>query len=216
MPLARLEGAARPRIQGGDDGRQLGLDQDPPDDLVVDGEPVQVVLVEEMPERAMPDIVEEAGHPQGLFDTGRRGRIARNLLQVGIQLPRPLPAEVHRAERVLKTGVFATGKHPPCRLELVNPAQPLQPWMVEQVLLGRAFPVQSLGDLDVPVQRIRPSGSPRRTDGPAHSWNQLILWRRLKARPPRSPTGCDEQPVHEHAAAALKACDTGVACLRRS
>src|SRR5256886_13990060 len=62
---------------------------------------------------------------------------------------------MHGTKRVLKARMLAAGEDPPGRLELVNPAQSLQPGMIEQVLLGRdAVPVDALGDLDIAVQRI--------------------------------------------------------------
>ena len=51
--------------------------------------------------------------------------------------------------------MLAAGEHPPGGLELMNAAEPLQPWIVQQILFrGRARPMQAFGDLDVAVQRI--------------------------------------------------------------
>ena len=62
---------------------------------------------------------------------------------------------MHRAQGVLKARMLPAGEDPPGRLKLVNPAQSLQPRMIEQVLLRRdTFPRDALGDLDVAVQRI--------------------------------------------------------------
>jgi hypothetical protein len=50
--------------------------------------------------------------------------------------------------------MLATGEDPPCRLELVDTPQSLQPGMVEQVLLRRAVAVELFRDLDVAVEWI--------------------------------------------------------------
>ena len=153
--LTRSERAARAGAERRDGGRQLAFDQDAADDLVVDRVAVEVILVEEMAERPMPDVVQQPSHPECLLDAGRRRYVGVQHREVGIELPRPPAAEVHRPQRVLKPRMLATGEHPPGRLQLMNSPQTLQPGVVEQVLLrGLAIAANPLGDFDVAEQWI--------------------------------------------------------------
>jgi len=75
--------------------------------------------------------------------------------QVGVELSRPLAADVHRPERVLEPRVLAARENPPGRLQLVDSPQSLQPGVIEQVLLGRiGVAPQPFGDLDIAVQGV--------------------------------------------------------------
>ena len=59
---------------------------------------------------------------------------------------------MHRAQRVLESGVFAAREDPPGGLQLMDSAQPLQPRMVEQILFGgHTLTAHPLGDLDIAV-----------------------------------------------------------------
>ena len=65
------------------------------------GEGGQDLLVEEMRERAVPDVVQQPGHPQGLHDQalGRDGFGGTDQLaaQAGVQRPCPHAGLVHDA-----------------------------------------------------------------------------------------------------------------------
>src|SRR5207253_3078956 len=49
----------------------------------------------------------------------------------------PLAGQVHGTQRVLESRMLRRGEHPPGALQLVNPAQALQPGAVDQILLRR-------------------------------------------------------------------------------
>ena len=154
-PLAGQKRTGGAGTEGGDDGSQLAADQGTTDHLVVDRETVEVVLVEEVAERPVADVMQQARHPQRLLDASRRRHLADQGVEVRMEPAGPLAAQVHGAERVLEARMLAAGEDPPGRLELVDPPQPLQPWVIEQVLLsGHAVAADPLGDLDVAVQRI--------------------------------------------------------------
>src|SRR5205814_8987921 len=154
-PLARGERTGGTRVEGRDRRSQLPLDQGAADDLVIDGEAIEVILVEEMPEGAVPDVVQQPGDPQRLLDAGSRWNIRIQGRQVGVELPGPFSTEVHRTQRVLEAGMLAAREDPPGGLQLMDAAKSLQPGMVEQVLFcGYALTVNPFGDLDVAMQRI--------------------------------------------------------------
>jgi predicted metal-dependent hydrolase len=54
-----------------------------------------------------------------------------------MEMTGPLARQVHRAKGVLETRVLRGREHPPCALQLMDPAQPLQPSGVHEVLLRR-------------------------------------------------------------------------------
>ena len=102
----------------------------------------QDVVVEEVGERPVPDVVEQPGHPHGLGRPGprtgcwpRRRRRKRGA-QAGIERAGPQPGLVHDAEAVGEARVLGGREDPPSTLELADPAQPLEPRRVEEVLLG--------------------------------------------------------------------------------
>ena len=80
------------------------------------------------------------------------------------ELARPQPGLVHDPEAVREPRVLGRREHPARALELADPAQPLDPGRVEQVLLGRVLVGQSgrrgllggqpLRQLDVGVDRV--------------------------------------------------------------
>ena len=128
----------------------------------------QDVVVEEVRERPVPDVVEQPGHAQGLDDEPLRGRRLAEPDQGGpqarVQRPCPQPGLVHDAEAVGEARVLGRREDPAGALELADPAHPLEPGGVEQVLLGdvlvgqagerRLVGRQALGQLDVAVDRV--------------------------------------------------------------
>ena len=69
--------------------------------------------------------------------SAERGGVLAGGAERRVQVLRPFARKVHRAKRVLEARVLGGGEHPPCALQLVNAAEPLQPRTVQQVLLGR-------------------------------------------------------------------------------
>jgi hypothetical protein len=90
-----------------------------------------------VPERPVADVVEQARHPQQLFQQRRRGPVREDRVQRRIELLREPSREVHGAERVLEPAVLGRGEDPARGLELGNAAQALHPRGVDDVLLGR-------------------------------------------------------------------------------
>ena len=146
QPLAGRHAAGRP-------GREVGED----------------VVVEEVGERPVADVVEQAGHPQRLdHQPLRRDRLARaageRRPQARVERPRPQAGLVHDPEAVGEPRMLGGREDPAGALELADAAQPLEPRRVEQVLLGdvlgrqpgrrRLVGRQPLGQLDVPVDRV--------------------------------------------------------------
>jgi len=95
------------------------------------------IVVEEVPEGAVADVVEEAGHPQQLLDEGGRRRIRKLRLERGVKLLGEATGQVHGAEGMLEAAVLGGGKDPARRLELGHAAEALHPGGIDQVLLGR-------------------------------------------------------------------------------
>ena len=128
----------------------------------------QDVVVEEVGERPVPDVMEEPGHPQGLdhqpFGRDRLARVGERRPQARVERPRPESRLVHDPEAVGEPRVLGGREDPARALQLADPAQPLEPRRVEQVLLGgvlgrepgrrRLVRRQSLGQLHVPVDRV--------------------------------------------------------------
>ena len=81
------------------------------------------------------------GHPQRLGDqTLRRDRLVtgrdKGRAQARVERPRPESGFVHDAKAVGEPGVLGGREDPASALQLADPAQPLQPGRVEEVLLG--------------------------------------------------------------------------------
>ena len=150
--VALGDGARRP-AQPAEQRPELALDDQLREVLVgqpLAGRPARVgrrreggqhVVVEEMGERPVADVVEQAGHPQRLDDealgrdAARRPR-ASVAAQARIERARPEAGLVHDAEAVGEARVLGGREDPAGALELADPAQPLEPGRVEQVLLG--------------------------------------------------------------------------------
>ena len=135
-PLVGGEGAARAAPEAAQDLGQLLADDPLAQQLVGQVEIDQEVVVEEMAERAVADVVEQAGHAQQLLDQRRRGGVGEDRAQRGVELLGEAAGQVHGAQRVLEAAVLGGGKHPAGGLQLRHATQPLHPRRVDQVLLG--------------------------------------------------------------------------------
>ena len=135
-----LAGGERPRRAAPQLGQQrpeLADDEVLRDLLVVDAEHrQQVLLVAEVAEGAVAEVVQEAGHAQGLLDQRQRRRARLDLRQGGVHLPRQLAGEVHGAQAVGEAAVLGGGEHPPRALQLVDALEALHPRVVDDVRLG--------------------------------------------------------------------------------
>ena len=75
---------------------------------------------------------------------------------------------MHGTQCMLEARVLPAGEHPPCRLQLVDATQSLQPGVIEQVLLRRdTVAVDTFGDLDIAEQWI------------GHQVHRLVLAREI-------------------------------------
>ena len=116
----------------------------------------QIMLVEEMAERAMANVVQQAGQSHQRFDISAAGHVGANFLQAVIQ-PRDGPArQMHDAHHMLKPRMLGGGKDPPGGLQLMNLPHPLDPRMIDDLPLGRLARRQSAAgdERDVAVDRI--------------------------------------------------------------
>ena len=130
----------------------------------------QEPVVEEVCERPVAHVVEQPGDPERLHHQPLgRDRLARRQRgqrrpQRRVQRAAPQPRLVHDPQAVGEPGVLGRREHPARALELRDPAQPLEPGRVEQVVLGdvlvgvaggaRLGGGQPLGELDVAVDRV--------------------------------------------------------------
>ncbi len=175
--------AARRPAEGGDRPAELALDDElaevlvgkplvaRPADVVRGGEGMQDVVVEEVGERTVPDVVEEARHAECLDDEPfRRQVVVGHSLRAeldderGMEVAGPQAGLVHHPEAVGEAGVLGRREDPAGALELRDPAHPLEPGRVEEILfrgglgrqagLGRLGVPESLGQLDVAVDRV--------------------------------------------------------------
>src|SRR5450759_2379814 len=92
--LALFEVNVRRRSQGADERSQGTRDEGATDDLVFDPPRVEVVLVEEMAERPVPDVMEEAGDTHRLLDQPERGGVLADGAERWVKMARPLPRPV--------------------------------------------------------------------------------------------------------------------------
>src|SRR5256714_13242089 len=75
---------------------------------------------------------------------------------------------MHGTEGMLEARMLSAGEDPPGRLQLVDATQPLQPWVIEQVLLRRdTVAVDAFRDLDIAEQWI------------GHQVHRLVLAREI-------------------------------------
>ncbi len=71
-----------------------------------------------------------------------------------MEVSSPFAGQVHGAERMLKARVFGGGEYPPGALQLMDPAQPLQPGVVDQLLLGGSRHSAGFGHLDIAIDGV--------------------------------------------------------------
>ena len=151
--VALREHPRRP-AQPADEPAQLALDDQLREVLVAERlrpgpavvgrgrEVAQDVVVEEVGERAVADVVEQAGDPEGLDDEplGRDGApgstSASAVAQARVEVARPEARLVHHPEAVGEPAVLGRREDPAGALELADPAQPLEPGRVEEIVLG--------------------------------------------------------------------------------
>ena len=140
--------------QLGEQRSQLVDDEVLRDLFVVDAERGQeVLLVAEVAERSVPEVVEQASEPQGLFDQRLRRRAGLDLSQRGVHLAGQLAGQVHRAQTVGEAAVLRRGEHPPGALQLVDALEALHPGVVDDVRF-RDLAGARERDAQVAVQRV--------------------------------------------------------------
>ena len=134
--LAGGKRAVRAAAQLGEQVTKGRGDDARPDPLVAEAEARQVVLVEEVAERAVAHVVQQPRHAQHLLHQRRRRDVCIVVAQGRIEVAGEPPGVVHRPEGVLEAGVLRPGEDPAGALELVDVAQPLHPPAVEDRLLA--------------------------------------------------------------------------------
>ena len=158
--FARIQCAVRIAANTADEIAEFAFDDHASHGFVRQSEGRQIVFVEEMPKRAVADIVQQAGQPQQTFDVTPAGHIGANLFQTVVQRRRSSAGQVHDAQYVLKPGVFGRGENPPRGLQLMDLPQPLQPRMIDDLPLGNFASRESLvrHQRHVTMQRIVTQG----------------------------------------------------------
>ena len=135
--LVVAERAARAAPQGADEPAQLVHDQVLRDLLVIEPEGgLQVLLVAEVAERAVTDVVQQAGKAHRLFDDGQRRCRRLHLDERRVDVLGQLPGEVHHAQAVREAAVLGRREDPPRALQLVDALESLHPRAVDDVRLG--------------------------------------------------------------------------------
>ena len=124
--------------------------------LVVQAVVGQEVLVEEVAERPVAHVVQQGGHPHQRLDVAAAGHVGADLAEALVERRDRPAGQVHRPEHVLEPRVLGRGKDPPGGLQLVDLPQPLDPGVVDDLLLGDLALGQPgrRGERDVPVDRI--------------------------------------------------------------
>ena len=120
------------------------------------GEGGQHVLVEEVGERPVAHVVEQAGDPQRFDDQplGRdaaRRRARRALPATDTASAPTAPPRASRPRPCVNRRVLGGREDPARRLQLADPAEPLQPSGVEEVLLGDVLVEQPRGAASRPA-----------------------------------------------------------------
>ena len=157
--LATIDGA-KPRVRiaadAADQVGELPANDLTADDFVVESVVGQEVLIKEMPERTVAHVVEQSGHAHEGFDITSAGQVGADFPEARVEPLDRLSGQVHRPEDVLEPGVLRRRVDPPGGLQLVDLPEPLDPGMVDDLLLCYlAFrnPRRS-GEPDVPVNRV--------------------------------------------------------------
>ena len=151
------EGTGRAAPDLADDWAEMVADDDLPEFFVTGVEGVQVVVVEEMAERAVADVVHERRDAEKFFDIVRRGNLLDRFFEKRIEMPCKAACHVHGAERVDEAGVFRRGVDPSGALELIDIPEALDPGGVDQVFFSPFVWVRNgerHGEGDVLVDRI--------------------------------------------------------------
>ena len=131
-----VEPGVRIAADAADQIGELAADDLAAEDFVVQAVVGQKMLVEEMAERPVAHVVQQGGQPHERLDVAPAGHVGANVVEA-VEQRRDRPAgQVHRPQHVLEPRVLGRGKDPPGRLQLVNLPQPLQPGVVDNLLLG--------------------------------------------------------------------------------
>ena len=132
-PFALFQPVVRIAADVGEQAGQLVLDDVAAQGFVRQAEAAEEVLVEEMAERAMADVVQQAGHPQQRFDIAPAGDVGADIAQAVVELGDGPAGQVHHPQHVLEAGVLGGGIDPPGGLQLMDLPQPLHPGMVDDL-----------------------------------------------------------------------------------
>jgi hypothetical protein len=155
--FAPVEGARRAAADFFDEWSQMLAHDDLSQLLVGEAEAVQIVVIEEMAERAVPDVMHECRNPQEFLHERGGGKIGDGLSQKRIQVAGEPSGDMHGPQRVHEPRMFRGGIDPSGTLQLVDVSQPLDPGGVDQVLfraLGRIGSRVGHGERDVFMDRI--------------------------------------------------------------
>ena len=121
----RTRGAA---ADAPDDVAEMLADDHLADVLVDQAVLAEEVIVEEMAERAVADVMQQAGDPHVLFHVGRgRALLPQHLAQRRVQAPGEDPGQVHGPQTVLEAAVLRRGIDPAGALELKDVPEALEP-----------------------------------------------------------------------------------------
>lgn len=134
--LAAIERPRRATSNLFDERSEMLPDDDLSELFMRKAEAVQLVVVEEMAERAMSDVVDERGDAQEFFDEGGRGKVGHGVAQKGIQVSRESSGHMHGAQRMHEPRMLRRWIHPAGALELINVTQPLNPGRINQVFFS--------------------------------------------------------------------------------
>ena len=130
-------------------------DDDLRDVLVDQAVLAEEVIVEEMAERAVADVVEQAGDPHVLFHVvGGRTLFAQHLAERGVQAPGEGAGQVHGPQAVLEAAVLRRGIDPAGALKLEDVPEALEPGGIDQVLFRYLVGVPGDREGDVAVDRV--------------------------------------------------------------
>ena len=128
----RARGAA---ADAADDVAEVLADDDLREVLVDQAVPAEEVVVEEVAERAVAHVVQQAGDPHVLFHVvGGRAFFAQHLAERGVQAAGEGAGQLHGPQAVLEAAVLRRGIDPAGALKLEDVAEALEPGGVDEVL----------------------------------------------------------------------------------